>query len=381
MWHDATGLLIWMSQSAYPSFVWQTYDYYYDATGAYWGAKKACEPLHIQWNSSSNSIKVVNTTANDLKDVRATARIYDLTGKEVPAYGKSTQVDVLSNNIAEAFRLNFNPSNLAYGKKAVASTSTELRDASLVTDGGAGSRWESEYADPQWIYVDLGKKEKIEKVILKWEVARAKEYELQISDDGKKWKTIHKENNSDGNKDEIKMKPVEARFVKVQCISRATNFGYSLYEVEIYGKQHEEKLTPLHFIRLELTDAEGKLISDNFYWRNGIDEQDFTLLNTFPEANISCSLVDKKYENNKGQFSLLLKNNSNSIAFANRIRLLNKETKERILPVIMPENYVTLMPGEEKIIPVEVDAGLLKGGADVLLKQYGKKEKSILTIE
>jgi len=42
MWNDASGLLIWMSQSAYPSFVWQTYDYYYDATGAYWGAKKAC---------------------------------------------------------------------------------------------------------------------------------------------------------------------------------------------------------------------------------------------------------------------------------------------------------------------------------------------------
>ena len=45
MWNDAAGLLIWMSHPAYPSFVWQTYDYYYDPTGAYWGAKKACEPL------------------------------------------------------------------------------------------------------------------------------------------------------------------------------------------------------------------------------------------------------------------------------------------------------------------------------------------------
>ena len=43
MWDDAAGLLIWMSHPAYPSFVWQTYDYYYDPTGAYWGAKKACE--------------------------------------------------------------------------------------------------------------------------------------------------------------------------------------------------------------------------------------------------------------------------------------------------------------------------------------------------
>ena len=48
MWNDAAGLLIWMSHPAYPSFVWQTYDYYYDPTGAYWGAKKACEHLHLQ---------------------------------------------------------------------------------------------------------------------------------------------------------------------------------------------------------------------------------------------------------------------------------------------------------------------------------------------
>ena len=38
LWNDASGILTWMSQSAYPSFVWQTYDYYYDLNGAYWGA-------------------------------------------------------------------------------------------------------------------------------------------------------------------------------------------------------------------------------------------------------------------------------------------------------------------------------------------------------
>ncbi|WP_222597268.1 glycoside hydrolase family 2 TIM barrel-domain containing protein [Chitinophaga pinensis] len=56
---DAAGVMTWMSQSAYPSMVWQTYDYYYDLTGAYFGAKKACEPLHIQWNPVTNAIKVV----------------------------------------------------------------------------------------------------------------------------------------------------------------------------------------------------------------------------------------------------------------------------------------------------------------------------------
>ena len=381
MWHDAAGILIWMSQSAYPSFVWQTYDYYYDATGAYWGAKKACEPLHIQWNSSSNSIKVINTTSNDLKGATATAKIYNMEGKEVPVYGKSVQVDVSSSNNLEAFKLNFNPSNLAYGKKVFASTSTDLKDALLVTDGGSGSRWESEYSDTQWIYIDLERKEKIESVILKWEVAHAKEYELQISNDGKKWKTIHKEKNSNGGTEEITFKPVEARYIKLAGISRATQFGYSLYEFEVYSKKQKgDNLSPLHFIRLELTDAEGNLISDNFYWRNGIEDLDFKLLNTLPKAFLSCSLLDKKRSSNEGEINILLKNNSNSIAFANRLRLINKSTGERILPVIMSDNYFTLMPYEEKIISVKANSDLLKGKVDILLKQYGKEEKSVQTI-
>lgn len=381
MWNDASGLLIWMSQSAYPSFVWQTYDYYYDATGAYWGAKKACEHQHIQWNASSNSIKVINTSANDLKGAQAKATVYDLDGKEKPLYGRSAQVDVSSGHTAEAFRLNFNPSNLSLGKKTFSSTFTPSRDASMATDGGAGSRWESEYSDPQWICVDLGKKEKIETIVLKWEAAHAKEYDLQVSDDGKKWKTIHRENNSGGGSEEIKVKPVKARFVKLTGIARATHYGYSLHEFEIYGKKPEaEALTPLHFIRLELTDAEGKLISDNFYWRNGIKEQDFTDLNTLPEARLSCTLIDQKTDGGKGRMTIRVKNNANSIAFANRLRLQNKATGERVLPVIMSDNYFTLMPEEEKIISIEAGSDLLKGGINILVKQYGKQEKELLDI-
>ena len=45
------GVLLWMSHSCWPSFVWQTYDYYFEPTAAYYGCKKGSEPLHIQWNS------------------------------------------------------------------------------------------------------------------------------------------------------------------------------------------------------------------------------------------------------------------------------------------------------------------------------------------
>ena len=381
MWNDAAGLLIWMSHPAYPSFVWQTYDYYYDPTGAYWGAKKACEPLHIQWNASNNSIKVINTTAKDLKGAIATATIYDLNGKEVPAYGQTKQVDVAASNIAEAFSLNFNPFNLAYGKKAVASSSTGVsKSASMVTDGGAGSRWESAYSDPQWIYIDLGKEEKIEKVILKWEAACAKKYELQVSNDAQEWKTVYANKDGRGGTEQIELEPVTARYVELAGISRATQFGYSLFEFEIYGEKPKEieELTPLHFIKLELTDAKGNLISENFYWRNGVNDLDYKLLNTLPEADLSCRLVDKLMSD--GKMKIAVKNNSGTVAFANRVRLVNKATQKRILPIIMSDNYVTLMPGEEKVITMEATPELLKGGVSVLVKQYGKAEKNKLDI-
>ncbi len=74
------GLLIWMSHPAWPSFVWQTYDYYLEPTAAYFGAKKANEPLHVQWNPVTNAVEVVNYHAGDVSGLTVTARILGLNG-------------------------------------------------------------------------------------------------------------------------------------------------------------------------------------------------------------------------------------------------------------------------------------------------------------
>lgn len=382
MWDDATGILIWMSASAYPSFVWQTYDYYYDPSGAYWGAKKACEPLHVQWNSASNSIKAINTTREDLKNATVTATIYDINGKEMPAYGKSAKVNVPASNIAEAFIMNFNPVNLAFGKKAVASSSeNDNMQAALVVDGGAGSRWASNPTDDEWIYIDLGKKETIERIVLKWEAAFAKEYELQVSDDASTWKTIHKVSDGKGGTEGIRFTPIETRYVRMKGNKRATQYPYSLYEFEIYAPQEgKQELTPFHFMRLELKDSKGKLISDNFYWRNGEKDLDYTPANSIPEADLSLALVKKSMVDGNGKIDVRVKNNSNTVAFANRLRLVNKATGERVLPIIMNDNYVTLLPGEEKVITFEADGKLMDGGVDLLVKQYGKPERNKLSV-
>ena len=92
----------------------------------------------------------------------------------------------------------------------------------------------------------------------------------------------------------------------------------------------------------------------------------------------SCRLVDKSMSD--GKINIAVKNNSGTVAFANRVRLVNKATQKRILPIIMSDNYVTLMPGEEKVITMEATPELLKGGVSVLVKQYGKAEKNKLDI-
>ena len=75
------GLLLWMSHPCWPSMVWQTYDYYFDPTAAYFACKKACEPLHIQYNALTDSIEIVNHSAGDYKNLTATAAVYDINGK------------------------------------------------------------------------------------------------------------------------------------------------------------------------------------------------------------------------------------------------------------------------------------------------------------
>ncbi len=77
------GLLIWMSHACWPSMVWQTYDYYFDPTAAYFGMKKACEPLHIQYNALTDDIEIVNHSAGLCAGITAIATIFDLNGKKV----------------------------------------------------------------------------------------------------------------------------------------------------------------------------------------------------------------------------------------------------------------------------------------------------------
>lgn len=103
------GLLLWMSHPAWPSMVWQTYDYYFDPTAAYFGCKKASEPLHIQWNPLSDSIEVVNYNSRRGAGLNASAELINMNGALL--WERKTGLDCFEDNTHRCFKMEY-PENL-----------------------------------------------------------------------------------------------------------------------------------------------------------------------------------------------------------------------------------------------------------------------------
>ena len=81
--YTSTGVIQWMLNNAWPSMIWHLYDYYLDAGGGYYGTKKACEPIHIQYSYNDRSVFVVNSEYLSAGRLDASATLYDLHMKEL----------------------------------------------------------------------------------------------------------------------------------------------------------------------------------------------------------------------------------------------------------------------------------------------------------
>ncbi|MBN2441483.1 MAG: glycoside hydrolase family 3 C-terminal domain-containing protein, partial [Spirochaetales bacterium] len=102
-------------------------------------------------------------------------------------------------------------------------------------DGDAGTRWSSEFDEPEWLYVDLGAVYSIGRVVLEWETAYGREYILQVSDDASTWIDLYHETSGDGGTDDITGLSGSGRYVRMYGISRGTQWGFSLWEFEVYS--------------------------------------------------------------------------------------------------------------------------------------------------
>ncbi len=226
------GLLLWMSHPAWPSMVWQTYDYYFEPTAAYFACKKASEPLHIQWNPLTDSIEVVNYHSRKGTGLAAKVQLYNMDGS------------------------------------------------------------------------------------LHWE----------------KDKTL-------------------------DCPEDST--------VRIIQMQYPGNLSTVHFIRLKLTGREG-LISENFYWRSlhteklpdywfysHLEEYNMKALYDLPEATLETKTDARKVGDN-WFLTTQIHNTSSHPALMIRLKVVKETGGERILPVFYEDNYVALMPGEQKTIRMKL---------------------------
>ena len=95
LWTKNSGRLLWMTHPAWPSNAWQIYSWDYDTHAAYYGAKKAAEPVHLQLNLPGNELVVLNTTQGDLKGLTATTRVVGLDNAEL--FTRTDRLDALSN--------------------------------------------------------------------------------------------------------------------------------------------------------------------------------------------------------------------------------------------------------------------------------------------
>jgi exo-1,4-beta-D-glucosaminidase len=99
--YDSTGVIQWMLNNAWPSSIWHLYDYYLDAAGGYYGTKKACELLHVQYSYNDHSVYVVNSIYDAAPGLTAVAHVYDIHLKEL--FSKSTALDAGPDSSVKAF--------------------------------------------------------------------------------------------------------------------------------------------------------------------------------------------------------------------------------------------------------------------------------------
>jgi len=137
------------------------------------------------------------------------------------------------------------PRDLAYRAPVMASSveNPKLFGGECITDGnGARTRWSSDFANDQFVIVDLGVISEIFGVRVQWEAAFASDYSLEISNDLQEWKgVVNKATGHAGWADHKIPFTNSARYVRLSCKKRATPYGFSIHTVQVFGRRRKAK--------------------------------------------------------------------------------------------------------------------------------------------
>lgn len=127
---------------------------------------------------------------------------------------------------------------LPIASATASSSENSAKTASKAIDDNLGTRWSSQFSNPQWLSVDLGARRFIRSVKLQWESSASARYDIQVSDNGSAWTTVFSEPSGNGGVDDIEDINVTARYVRMFSHARTTQFGNSLWELDVYGDQN-----------------------------------------------------------------------------------------------------------------------------------------------
>jgi exo-1,4-beta-D-glucosaminidase len=240
-----------MLNNAWPSLIWHLYDYYLVPAGGYFGTKKACEPVHVQYSYDDNSVAVINGTYEPLKGTKVNAKLYSIDAKEKAS--REATLDLAPDISTKAF--------------------------------------------------DLPK---------------------------------------------------------------------------------PEGLAPTYFLKLELRDAGGKVLSDNFYWLSTKGDEldwdnrkdtvytpqkefaDLTGLNSLPNAKVAITKTVRVSGRNS-MVTVIAENKSTSVAFMVHPRVTRGKGGEDVTPIFWSDNYFSLLPGEKKSVTARFDSTSLQGATPELV--------------
>jgi exo-1,4-beta-D-glucosaminidase len=249
--YTATGVIQWMLNNAWPSLIWHLYDYYLVPAGGYFGTKKATEPLHVQYSYDDNSVAVVNSTYEAMKNASVTASLYNIDAQEKGT--RDVTLDLAPDSSVKAFDL---------------------------------------------------------------------------------------------------PKPAD--------------------------------LSKTYFLRLQLSNSKGKILSDNFYWLSTKPDVmdwkhrkdtvytpqaefgDLTGLNQLPPAKVTVS--QEIHERGKSsEIVVTAENQGSSIALMVHARVTRGRDGEDLTPIFWSDNYFSLLPGEQRTVTARYDSSTLGGKLPVLI--------------
>jgi len=190
-------------------------------------AVRACMTPAVRQNAADLGVRL---RAEELGAERTATWLADY-AKVTAATGQWRRLPTPPEALAQTQRRG----NLALGMPASASSAKSAeRAALLAVDGKPWTRWTSAYRDQQWICVDLGQVRAISAVEVVWEKAHARKYQLQASLNGSEWQTLADEEGHEGYVLSKLPARSEARWVRVYCPARATPYGFSIWELNVF---------------------------------------------------------------------------------------------------------------------------------------------------